>query len=153
MVNYIQLTWNLAYVLRKYRTCNSMVWFSKYKFNKLLNSVILFRVTSSIIYIQLYIYIYIYIYFNISLSLSPHAHEENGKVSSSQIGFKTYLDWIINLLLIKAVTLSLVVELLKFKMPLLRVSHCTLYCCYPNTKYCSFDCFYSILKEKKFRVV
>ena len=42
MVNNIQLIW----MLRSYRTCNLMVWFSKYQFyNKLLSGVILLRVT------------------------------------------------------------------------------------------------------------
>ena len=54
-----------------YRTCNSMVRFSKYEFyNKLLGSVILLRVTSSVTLLrvtpgvtwtQLYIYIYLFI--------------------------------------------------------------------------------------------
>ena len=48
MVNNIQLTW----ILKTYRTCNSMVGFSKYEFyNKLLGSVTLFRVTPNVIYI------------------------------------------------------------------------------------------------------
>ena len=33
MVNYIQLAWNLACILRTYRTCNPTVGFSKYEFN------------------------------------------------------------------------------------------------------------------------
>ena len=46
MVNKIWLIWKLACMLRTYRTCNSMVRFSKYEFyNKLLCGVILFRVT------------------------------------------------------------------------------------------------------------
>ena len=46
MANNIQLTWQLAWMLRPYRTFNSMVWFSKYQFyNKLLSGVILLRVT------------------------------------------------------------------------------------------------------------
>ena len=45
MVNNIQLTWKLAWILRTYKTCNLIVEFSNYKFyNKLLSSVILFRV-------------------------------------------------------------------------------------------------------------
>ena len=49
MVNYIQLTWKLVYMLRIYRTCNPTVEFLKYAFNnKLLNVVILLRVTSGI---------------------------------------------------------------------------------------------------------
>ena len=47
MVNYIQLPWKLACMLRIYRTCNSTVGFgfSKYEFNnKLLSGVTFFRV-------------------------------------------------------------------------------------------------------------
>ena len=45
MVNYIQLAWKSACMLRTYRTYNSTVGISKYKFNnKLLCDVILFRV-------------------------------------------------------------------------------------------------------------
>ena len=45
IVNNIQLTWKLARMLKTYKTCNSTVEFSKYKFiNKLLSSVTLFRV-------------------------------------------------------------------------------------------------------------
>ena len=41
MINYVQLTWKLACMLKTYRTCNSTVGFSKYKFNnKLLGGVI-----------------------------------------------------------------------------------------------------------------
>ena len=48
MVNNIQLTW----ILKTYRTCNSMGVFSKYEYyNKLLGSVTLFRVTLDVIYI------------------------------------------------------------------------------------------------------
>ena len=48
MVNNIQLTWKLVWLLRTYRTCNSMVGFSKYKFyNKLLDGVTLLRVILS----------------------------------------------------------------------------------------------------------
>ena len=48
-------------MLRIYRTCNSTVRFSKYKFyNKLLGEVTLLRVTLFITWTQLYIYIYIY---------------------------------------------------------------------------------------------
>ena len=44
MVNYIWLAWQLACMLRIYRTCNSTVGFSKYEFiNKLLDSVTLFK--------------------------------------------------------------------------------------------------------------
>ena len=49
MVNYIRLTWKLACMLRTYRICNSIVWFSKYEFNnKLLSDVILLKVTPSV---------------------------------------------------------------------------------------------------------
>ena len=49
MVNYIWLAWQLACMLRPYRTCNPTVGFSKYEFNnKLLGGVTLFRVISSI---------------------------------------------------------------------------------------------------------
>ena len=48
MVNNIQLTWKLVWLLRTYRTCNSTVRFSKYKFyNKLLDGVTLLRVILS----------------------------------------------------------------------------------------------------------
>ena len=59
MVNNIQLTW----LLRTYKTCNSMVRFSKYEFyNKLLGGVTLLRVTPCITWTQsIYIYIYIYV--------------------------------------------------------------------------------------------
>ena len=49
MVNYIQLAWKLACMLRTYRTCNPMVGFSKYEFNnKLLGDVTFFRITSGV---------------------------------------------------------------------------------------------------------
>ena len=58
MINNIQFTW----LLRIYRTCNSMVGFSKYEFyNKLLGGVILLRVTPCVTWTQSYIHIYIYI--------------------------------------------------------------------------------------------
>ena len=42
MVSNIQLAWKLAWMLITYRTCNSTVEFSKYKFyNKLLGGVTL----------------------------------------------------------------------------------------------------------------
>ena len=45
MVNNIQLTW----MLKAYKTYNSMVRFSKYEFhNKLLNSITLFRITVNV---------------------------------------------------------------------------------------------------------
>ena len=48
MINYIQLAWKLEYMLRIYRTCDSMVWFSKYEFNnKLLGGLRLLSVTLS----------------------------------------------------------------------------------------------------------
>ena len=47
IVNNIQLTLKLTWMLRTYKTCNSTVGFSKYEFyNKLLGGVILFSVTS-----------------------------------------------------------------------------------------------------------
>ena len=56
MVNYTQLAWKLACMLRTYRKCNSMVEFSKYAFNnKLLGDVIFFRVISDLTWTQLYI--------------------------------------------------------------------------------------------------
>ena len=62
MVNYIRLAWKLVCMLRKYIKYNSTVGFSKYKFNnKLLDGVILLRITPGLNWIQL-IYIYIYIY-------------------------------------------------------------------------------------------
>ena len=49
MVNYIQLSLKLAFMLRKYRKCDPTVGFSKYEFNnKLLVGVTFFRVTSSV---------------------------------------------------------------------------------------------------------
>ena len=61
MVNNNQLIWKLAYMFRKYSTCNPTVEFLKYKFiNKLLSGVILFRVTPGVTWTQHYIYIYIY---------------------------------------------------------------------------------------------
>ena len=62
MVNNIQLTWKLGWILRTYKTYNSMVRFSKYEFcSKLLGDVTLFRVTPCVTWTQPYIYIYIYI--------------------------------------------------------------------------------------------
>ena len=56
MVNYIQLAWNLACMLRSYRTCNPTVGFSKYEFNnKLLGGVTFFWVTSCVTWTQPYI--------------------------------------------------------------------------------------------------
>ena len=56
MLNYTQLAWKLACMLRTYRICNPMVGFSKYEFNnKLLGGVTFFRVTSGVTWTQLYI--------------------------------------------------------------------------------------------------
>ena len=61
MVNYIWLTWKLVCMLRTYRTCNSTVGFSKYKFNnKLLGGITLLRITPGVTWTQPSIYIYIY---------------------------------------------------------------------------------------------
>ena len=55
-VNYIPLAMKLAYMLRTYRTRNSMIKFSKYEFNnKLLNGVIFFIVMSGVTWTQPYI--------------------------------------------------------------------------------------------------
>ena len=49
MVNNIQLIWQLAWMLRTYRTCDLTLRFSKYEFyNKLLGDVTLFRVTQGV---------------------------------------------------------------------------------------------------------
>ena len=62
MVNNIQWTWKLTWMLRTYRIYNTPVRFSKYKFNnKLLSGVTLLIVTSGVTWTQL-MYIYIYIY-------------------------------------------------------------------------------------------
>ena len=46
MVNNVQLTWKLAWMLRTYRIYNSIVGFSKYEFyNKLLGDITLLRTT------------------------------------------------------------------------------------------------------------
>ena len=48
-------------MLRTYRTCNSMVGFSKYELNnKLLGDVTLLIITPGITWTQHFIYIYIY---------------------------------------------------------------------------------------------
>ena len=53
MVNNIQLTWKLAWLLRTYRIWNSTVEFSRYEFyNKLLGSVTLFKVTLGVTWTQ-----------------------------------------------------------------------------------------------------
>ena len=58
MVNNTWLIWKMACMLKTYRTCNSMVRFSKDYFNnKLLDGVILLKVTSGVTLTQLYIYI------------------------------------------------------------------------------------------------
>ena len=50
MINNIQLTWKLAWLLRTYKTYNLMVSFSKHEFyNKLLGGVTLFRLTPGVI--------------------------------------------------------------------------------------------------------
>ena len=54
-------------MLSTYRTCNSTIGFSKYKFyNKLLGDITLLRVTPSVTWTQP-IYIYIYIYYTFYL--------------------------------------------------------------------------------------
>ena len=68
MVNYIQL----SCMLRTYRTCNSTMGFSNYKFyNKLFGDVILLRITPGITWTQLiYIYIWVeYIYELVQVTL------------------------------------------------------------------------------------
>ena len=61
IANNIQLTRKLARMIKTYKTCNSIVWFSKYEFyNKLLDSITLLRVTPSVTWTQSFIYIYIY---------------------------------------------------------------------------------------------
>ena len=56
MVNYIQLAWKLACMLRTYRKYDPMVRFSKYELkNKLLVGVTFYRVTSSVTWTQPYI--------------------------------------------------------------------------------------------------
>ena len=56
IVNYIRLTWKLAFTLGPYRTCNPTVGFSKYEFNnKLLDDVTFFRITSGVTWSQSYI--------------------------------------------------------------------------------------------------
>ena len=59
MINNIQLTWKLIWMLKTFRTYNSTVEFSKYEFyNKLLGDVILLRVTLGVTWTRPYIYIY-----------------------------------------------------------------------------------------------
>ena len=51
MVNNIQLTWKLVWLLRTYKICNPTMRFSKYEFfNKLLGGVGLLKVTLSWLY-------------------------------------------------------------------------------------------------------
>ena len=70
MVNNIQLTWKLAWMLRTHRIYNSMVGFLKYEFyNKLLGGVTLLRVTPCVTWTQPK-YIYIYISSNYSIVYS-----------------------------------------------------------------------------------
>ena len=53
MVNNIQLTWKLVWMLRTYKTCNSKVGVSKYEFyNKLLDGVMLFKIIPGITWTQ-----------------------------------------------------------------------------------------------------
>ena len=54
MVNNIQLTWKLAWMLRTYKTFNSIVEFSKYGFyNKFLGGIILLRIIPDITWTQI----------------------------------------------------------------------------------------------------
>ena len=49
IINNIQLSWKLAWMLKTYRICNLTVRFSKYEFyNKLLGDITLLRVTPSV---------------------------------------------------------------------------------------------------------
>ena len=51
MVNNIQLTWKLAWILKTYRSWNLMMRFLKYEFyNKLLGGITLFRVILDVIW-------------------------------------------------------------------------------------------------------
>ena len=62
MVNNVQLTWKLAWILRTYRTYNSIVGFSKYEFyNKLLGDITLLRTTIGVTWTQ-HTHAYITIY-------------------------------------------------------------------------------------------
>ena len=64
MVNYIWLTWNLACMLRTYKTYNSIVGFSKYEFNnKLFSGVTLLRVIPGVTWTQPFIYVYILFFY------------------------------------------------------------------------------------------
>ena len=52
IVNNNQLTWKLVWMLRTYKTCNSTVRFSKYKFyKKLLSGITLIKVTLGVTWI------------------------------------------------------------------------------------------------------
>ena len=54
IANNIQLTWKLVRMLKTYKTCNSMMRFSKYEFyDKLLDGAILFRVILNVTWTQL----------------------------------------------------------------------------------------------------
>ena len=55
MVNKIQLSWKLVWILRTYKACNLRVRFLKYEFYiKLFDSVTLLRVTPSVTRTQLH---------------------------------------------------------------------------------------------------
>ena len=59
MVNYTQLTWKLACMLRENRKCDPTVGFSKYEFNnKLLVGVTFFRVILRVTWTQTYIFLF-----------------------------------------------------------------------------------------------
>ena len=65
IVNNIQLTWKLVRMLKKYKTCNSKVEFSKYEFyNKLLSSVILSKITLGIIWTEHIFYLHCWFIIN-----------------------------------------------------------------------------------------
>ena len=56
MVNYTQLVWKLACMLRTHRKCDPTVGLLKYEINnKLLVGVTFFRITSSVTWTQRYI--------------------------------------------------------------------------------------------------
>ena len=51
MLNYTQLTWKLACMLKEYRSCDPMVGVSEYEYgNMLLGGVIFFRVTLDLLW-------------------------------------------------------------------------------------------------------
>ena len=63
MVNNNQLTWKFVWILRTYRTCNSMVRFSKYKFyKKLLGGVTLLEITPCVTWTQPYMCVCVCVY-------------------------------------------------------------------------------------------